>query len=87
MDTYVLAMQAYAFRWIGFLALAYGLYCGYDPLFVSWRAALAALIGMIIIGFLMRRVVRIMTDHLMAEQRAREEAAAAESEEPEGTTI
>ena len=80
MDTYVLAMQAYAFRWIGFLALAYGLYCGYDPFFVCWRAALAALLGMVIIGFFMRRIVRIMSAHLLAEQRAQAEQAATDTE-------
>lgn len=80
MDTYVLAMQAYAFRWIGFLALAYGLYCGYDPFFVCWRAALAALLGMLIIGFLMRRVVRIMSAHVLAEQRAQAEQESADAE-------
>lgn len=77
METYVLAMQAKTLQWIGILALLYGLYQGYDPLFIAWRAALAAVLGMLIVGFAMRRVVRIMRDQIISEQ----EDAASDSAE------
>ena len=75
-----MAIQAQFFRWTGILCLAYGLYCGYDPLFIAWRAVLAALIAMIVVGYLMRHVTKIWIDQVAAEQ-AEAKAAAALAEE------
>ncbi len=67
METHILAIQAHCLRWVGLLWLSIGLYLGYDPFFVAWRAALAALISMIICGALLRYLARIIADQVSDE--------------------
>lgn len=79
METYILAIQARCLQWVGLLWLAIGLYMGYDPFFVAWRAALGALLAMIICGALLRYVARILADQAAEEIMAENEQAEAQA--------
>ncbi len=46
MDVQLLAIQARVLMWVGFAWLAFGLWQGFDPATVAWRAALGALVAM-----------------------------------------
>ena len=74
METHILALQARCLQWVGLLWIGIGLYLGYDPLFVAWRAALAALIAMIICGALLRFAAANLSSQV-AEELSEEEMA------------
>lgn len=67
METHILAIQARCLQWVGLLWLGIGLYLGYDPLFVAWRATLAALLSMIVVGALLRYIARLIAAQVAEE--------------------
>ncbi len=82
MEVYVLALQARVLKWVGLAWLALGLWLGFDPTTVAWRAAIAAVVAMIAIGWLVRRVVAVIEERMAADMAERQLAAekAAEAE-------
>ena len=62
METHLLALQARMLLWTGLGWLALGLWLGYDPVTVAWRAALGAFIGMWLTGKLLRQVAGVIEE-------------------------
>lgn len=82
MEVYVLALQARVLMAVGLIWLAVGLYLGFDPTTVAWRAAIAAFAAMVAIGWLARQVVAVIEERIaadMAERQLKAEQAAAET--------
>ena len=81
MDVYLLAIQARVLLWVGLAWLVFGLWQGFDPATVAWRAALGAFVAMWISGKLLQVVVGVINDQMTSEladrQLAQEQAAAA----------
>ncbi len=81
MDVQILAIQARVLLWVGLAWLAFGLWQGFDPATVAWRAALGAFVAMWLSGWLLRQVTGVinerMTSELVERQLAKEQAAAA----------
>ena len=81
MDVHLLAIQARVLLWVGLVWLTFGLWQGFDPATVAWRAALGAFVAMILAGKLLRVVVNVINERLATElaerQLAAEQAAAA----------
>jgi hypothetical protein len=71
MEVYVLALQARTLRWVGLGWIVIGLWLGCDPTTVAWRAAIGAVIAMIIAGWLMRRVVAVIEERVAADMAER----------------
>ncbi len=80
MDVQLLAIQARVLMWVGFAWLAFGLWQGFDPATVAWRAALGALVAMWLSGWFLRMVVGVMNERMISDlaerQLAKEQAAA-----------
>jgi hypothetical protein len=80
-DVHLLAIQARVLLWVGLVWLTFGLWQGFDPATVAWRAALGAFVAMILAGKLLRVVVNVINERLATElaerQLAAEQAAAA----------
>jgi uncharacterized membrane protein len=80
-DVYLLAIQARVLLWVGLAWLVFGLWHGFDPATVAWRAALGAFVAMWISGKLLQVVVGVINDQMTSEladrQLAQEQAAAA----------
>lgn len=68
---------------IGWLGLA--LYVGHDPLTAAWRAAAAALVAMVICGFILRHSAGVIMQRLQALE-AEAAAAQAEASQVQGAT-
>ena len=85
-DVHLLAIQARVLLWVGLAWLTFGLWSGFDPATVAWRAALGAFVAMFITGKLLRVVTGVINDRMttdMAErQLAAEQAAAAAAAAP-----
>lgn len=81
MDVYLLAIQARVLLWVGLAWLVFGLWQGFDPATVAWRAALGAFVAMWISGKLLQVVAGVINDQMTSEladrQLAQEQAAAA----------
>lgn len=81
MDVHLLAIQARVLLWVGLAWLAFGLWQGFDPATVAWRAALGAFVAMWLAGYFLRVVSGVinerMTSELAERQLAQEQAAAA----------
>lgn len=81
MDVQLLAIQARVLMWVGFAWLAFGLWQGFDPATVAWRAALGAFVAMWLAGWFLRIVAGVINDRMTTElaerQLAKEQAAAA----------
>ncbi len=81
MDVYLLAIQARVLLWVGVAWLVFGLWQGFDPATVAWRAALGAFVAMWISGKLLKVVAGVINDQMTSEladrQLAQEQAAAA----------
>ena len=81
MDVQILAIQARVLLWVGLSWLAFGLWQGFDPATVAWRAALGAFIAMLLAGWFLRLVTGViserMTSELAERQLAKEQALAA----------
>jgi hypothetical protein len=73
----ILAIQARVLAVVGFGWLALGLWLGYDPITVTWRAAAGAIVAMGLTGKLLRIVSAAINDHI-ATQMAERQAAALE---------
>lgn len=83
MEVYVLALQARVLMAVGLGWLGLGIWLGFDPATVAWRAAIGALLAMMAVGWLARRVVEVIEERLaidMAERQMAVEKAAAEAE-------
>lgn len=76
MESTVLAIQARVLFWVGIAWLAIGLWNGFDPITVTWRAAAAAVLAMIFAGKLMRFVAEAINEKLSAEMAELEAAPA-----------
>jgi uncharacterized membrane protein len=80
-DVYLLAIQARVLLWVGLAWLVFGLWQGFDPATVAWRAALGAFVAMWVSGKLLQVVVGVINDQMTSEladrQLAQEQAAAA----------
>jgi hypothetical protein len=61
--------------WVGCAWLATGLWLGFDPTTVAWRAAVAAVLAMWLSGKLLRVVVGTVNERLAAELAERALAA------------
>ena len=83
MDVPLLAIQARVLLWVGLVWLAFGLWQGFDPATVAWRAALGAVVAMWLAGYFLRMVTGVinerMTSDLVERQLAKEQAVAATS--------
>ena len=81
MDVYLLAIQARVLLWVGLAWLVCGLWQGFDPATVAWRAAVGAFVAMWISGKLLQVVAGVINDQMTSElvdrQLAQEQAAAA----------
>lgn len=81
MDVQILAIQARVLLWVGLAWLAFGLWQGFDPATVAWRATLGALVAMWLSGWFLRMVTGVinerMTSELAERQVAKEQATLA----------
>lgn len=77
METYLLAIQARVLQWAGLACIALGFWAGVDPLDIAWRTALGALVAMLVAGWLLRRVWRVI------EERATQELAERQAVQPQ----
>ena len=81
MDVHLLAIQARVLLWVGLVWLTFGLWQGFDPATVAWRAALGAFVAMWLAGYFLRVVSGVinerMTTELVERQLAKEQAATA----------
>lgn len=81
MDVHLLAIQARVLLWVGLVWLTFGLWQGFDPATVAWRAALGAFVAMWLAGYFLRMVTGVINDRMTSElaerQLAQEQAAAA----------
>lgn len=80
MDVQILSIQARVLLWVGLAWLAFGLWQGFDPATVAWRAALGAFVAMWLSGWFLRQISGViserMTTDLAERQLAKEQAAA-----------
>jgi hypothetical protein len=80
-DVHLLAIQARVLLWVGLVWLTFGLWQGFDPATVAWRAALGAFVAMWLAGYFLRVVTGVinerMTTELAERQMAKELAATA----------
>ncbi len=75
MDVHLLAIQARVLLWVGLAWLTFGLWQGFDPATVAWRAAVGAVVAMMIAGKLLRIVSGVINDRLATELAERQMAA------------
>ena len=76
METHLLALQARMLLWTGLGWLALGLWLGYDPVTVAWRAALGAFIGMWLTGVIEEAAAGAAAEAQMATEQAAKDAQA-----------
>jgi hypothetical protein len=62
MEAHLLALQARMLLWTGLGWLALGLWLGYDPVTVAFRAALGAFVAMWLTGKLLRQVAGVIEE-------------------------
>jgi hypothetical protein len=70
----ILAIQARVLCAVGIGWMAFGLWMGFDPWTVLWRAAVASVIAMVVTGKLLRVVVDQVNDRI-GQEIADQEAA------------
>lgn len=70
MDVTILAIQAQVLMWTGLLCLAAGLWLGIDPLTMSWRAGVAAVLAMWVAGKLLRIAAAALSEGMAAAELA-----------------
>lgn len=76
MDSTLLAVQARIFLATGLGWLGFGLWQGYDPLTVSWRAAAGALAALVVARWLLRIAADTINERVASDLAERELAAA-----------
>jgi hypothetical protein len=82
METILLAIQARVLLWVGLTYVGAGLWLGTDPATIAWRAPLAAVVAMIIAGWLLRQVAQVIEERVavdIAERQLAAETAAAKA--------
>ena len=67
MEIFILAIQARVLVVVGIAWIGIGMWLGIDPMVVAWRAALAALITMVVTGMLLRVGARAIAARLVAD--------------------
>jgi hypothetical protein len=86
MEVYVLAVQARILLLVGLGWIGLGLWQGYDPATIAWRAAIGAMLAMWIAGWLVRQVVAVLEERMAADMAERqlvaEKAVAAQQANP-----
>ncbi len=84
METILLAIQARVLLWVGVVYIGVGLWLGTDPATLAWRAPLAAVGAMIVAGWLLRQVAKVIEERAAADIAERQLAAeqAAKAEQP-----
>lgn len=80
MEILLLAIQARVLMGVGMAYVGLGLWLGTDPLVLAWRAPLAALVGMIAAGWLLRQVATVVEERAATELAERQLAAEQEKE-------
>ena len=75
METILLAIQARVLLWVGLRDVAIGLWLGGDPSTIAWRSALAAVGAMIVAGWLLRQVAKVIEERAAADMAERQVAA------------
>lgn len=85
MEPFILALQARILSMVGIGWIIVGLWMGQDPVTVTWRAAVAAFVAMVVTGFLLRIAGRAIAERLAEDQalqaKAMAEAADAKADE------
>jgi hypothetical protein len=74
-DVHILAAQARVLLWVGLAWLALGVWLGFDPATVAWRAALGALVAMWLSGRLLRVVAGVINERMASDIAERQAAA------------
>jgi hypothetical protein len=85
METILLAIQARVLLWVGLGYVGVGLWLGTDPATLAWRAPLAAVGAMIVAGWLLRQVAKVVEERVatdIAERQLAAEQAALKAEAP-----
>lgn len=75
METILLALQARVLLWVGMTYIVVGLWLGTDPVALSWRAPAAAVLAMIVAGWLLRQVAAVVEERAAADIAERQVAA------------
>lgn len=75
MEVHLLAIQARVLASVGLIYIVAGLWLGTDPVAVAWRAAVAALLAMIVAGWLLRRCIAVVEERAASDIAERQEAA------------
>jgi hypothetical protein len=74
-EVHILAAQARVLLWVGLIWLALGIWLGFDPATVAWRAALGALVAMWLSGRLLRTLAGVINERMTSEIAERQAAA------------
>ena len=82
MDIHLLAIQARILLWTAFGWIALGLWLGTDPLTLAWRAAVGAVVAMVVGGWLLRRVAEVINEQIATEMAQRQMAAEQAAQPP-----
>lgn len=75
MDTILLAIQARVLLWVGMTYIIIGLWLGTDPVALAWRAPAAAVLAMVVAGWLLRQVAGVVEERAAADIAERQLAA------------
>jgi len=75
METILLAIQARVLLWVGLVYIGLGLWLGTAPMALAWRAPFAALSAMIIAGWLLRQVAKVIEERAAVDIAERDLAA------------
>jgi hypothetical protein len=74
-EVHILAAQARVLLWVGLIWLALGIWLGYDPATVAWRAALGAVVAMWLSGRLLHVVAGVINERMTSDVAERQAAA------------
>ncbi|HYE06634.1 MAG TPA: hypothetical protein VEL07_14045 [Planctomycetota bacterium] len=82
MEPSIVRIQARVLQWVGLGWLAVGLWLGYDPATVAWRAALGAAAATVAAGWLLRIAATAIEERMVSDLAERELAKAATAAVP-----
>ncbi len=77
MEPSIVRIQARVLQWVGLGWLAVGLWLGYDPVTVAWRAALGAAAATVAAGWLLRIAATAIEERMVSDLAERELAKVA----------
>ena len=75
MEVHVLAIQARVLLWVATAWLLLGLWLGYDPATVAWRAAIGACVAMWLTGKLLHVALGVINERMAADLADRQMVA------------